>query len=56
MLNIIGLQKAYPRFESTSLRHAVSTAEKFCGFPLRIAGSPRNFAYCALKPSNWAYE
>ena len=32
----------YREFEFTSLRQQVSTAEKRCGFPLKIAENPRN--------------
>jgi hypothetical protein len=43
-LNIIGLQKAYPEFEFTSLRHVVSTAEKFCYLVRKIRENGRTFA------------
>jgi hypothetical protein len=49
------------KFEFTSLRQQVSTAEKRCGFPLKIAENPRNSASFALKPdsekvSYWTQE
>src|ERR1017187_10123574 len=44
--------KLYSKFESNSLRQQVSTAEKRCGFPLKIAENPRNFASFALKPDS----
>jgi ABC-type histidine transport system ATPase subunit len=50
--NLSRLQKAYQEFESTSLRQQVSTVEKLCGFPLKIAGNPRNSASFALKPDS----
>jgi hypothetical protein len=34
------------------LRQQVSTAEKPCGFPLKIAENPRNSACFALKPDS----
>jgi hypothetical protein len=42
-LNIIGLQKAYPEFEFTPLRHLVSTAEKRCGIAVEICKKGRLF-------------
>jgi hypothetical protein len=49
------------KFEFTSLRQQVSTAEKRCGFPLKIAENPRNSASFAPKPdsekvSYWTQE
>jgi hypothetical protein len=42
----------YREFEFTSLRQQVSTAEKPCDFPLKIAENPRNSACFALKPDS----
>src|ERR1039458_10493605 len=42
----------YREFEFTSLRQTVSTAEKPCDFPLKIAENPRNSACFALKPDS----
>ena len=43
-MNIIGLQKAYREFESTSLRHVVSSAEKLWFFGPEMCEKGRTFA------------
>jgi hypothetical protein len=48
-LNITGLQKAYPEFEFTCLRHAVSTAEIFCYLVREIRMKGRIFATFATQ-------
>jgi hypothetical protein len=49
--NLRHLSEAYG-FDSAPRRQQVSTAEKLCGFTLRIAGSHGNFAYFASKPDS----
>jgi len=44
--------KLHLEFESKSLRQQVSTAEKLCGFPLKIAENPGNSACFVLKPDS----
>ena len=49
-LNILRVQKAYQEFESTSLRHVVSTAEKVCYLVREIREKGRFFASLPRKP------
>jgi hypothetical protein len=45
-------RKGNQEFEFTSLRQLVSSAEKPCSFPLKIAENARTSAYFALKPDS----
>jgi hypothetical protein len=48
-LNIIRLQKAYPEFEFTSLRHVVSSAENLWSFGPEMREKGRTFATFAIQ-------